>query len=42
MAVEMECAHSSYGKEIESCGYDSLSHDIDVSVEFLMAMFARY
>ena len=34
MAAEVECAHSSYGKEFESCSYDMLiSHDIDVSVE---------
>ena len=40
MAAEvLECASSSYGKEIESCSYDMLiSHDINVSVEFLMAM----
>lgn len=44
MAADVvECAHSSYGKEIESCSYDMLiSHDINVSVEFLMAGYYYY
>ena len=33
VAVMVECVHSSYGKDIESCSYESISHDIDVSVE---------